>query len=106
MLTVFAIVHRGDFANISSIDLLLILGFVLLCSLLGAITSQRFAGPRSTAIVSTAFRNIALGIAFTTVVLRRPDVTTYMVIYSFITLPVCVVFLAAHKSAGCRVASG
>jgi predicted Na+-dependent transporter len=99
MLTLFATVHRGDFANVGSVDLLLILGFVLLCGLLGAITTQRFAGPRLTAMISTSFRNIALGIAFTTVVLRRPDVTAYLVIYSGVTLLVCGVLLTVRKSA-------
>ena len=55
--------------------------------------------------MATSFRNIALGVAFATVVLRRPDVTAYMVVYSGVTLLVCGALLLARKSAARQAAS-
>lgn len=95
----FATVHREEFVAMNQRDLLLVLGYVLASSLLGAIASEGFSGSRVTAIVSTGFRNIALGVAFATVVLRRPDVTAYMVIYSATTLCVSAAWLAIYRSA-------
>lgn len=97
ILAVFATVHRNEFASVNGIDLLMTLAFVLGCVALGAIGGSGTPGQRVTTTISTCFRNIALGIAFATVVLRRNDVTAYLVVYSVVTMPVCVAVLAAHK---------
>lgn len=97
ILAYFGTVHRHEFANMGGLDLLLILGFIFGCMALGRIASSGDAGQRVTTIISTCFRNIALAMAFATVVLRRDDVTAYLVVYSIVTMPVCVALLATHK---------
>ena len=105
ILGVFATAHRDEFANVSVGDLVMLFGFVLGCVALGALLKPGADRPRLTAIISTCFRNVALAIAFATVVLRRPDVTAYMVVYSALTLFVCGAVLGLCKLTAARRAA-
>ena len=105
ILGVFATAHRDEFANVSAGDLVMLFGFVLGCVALGALLKPGADRPRLTAIISTCFRNVALAIAFATVVLRRPDVTAYMVVYSALTLFVCGAVLGLCKLTAARRAA-
>lgn len=85
----FGIVHREDFAATSLSDLGVMFLFVIACILVVAPLGERAGGPRMTRLIASGFRNVALAIAFSTLVLQRNDVSAGIVIFAGVAGIVC-----------------